>query len=179
MTVTITTRPSGAEDVPANVEHIYSIINAAYRTDKSWTHEADLVSEDRIGTEELSHLLLNNEEPIILAEIQKNPSEAAVVAGTIRIEKLPEEGEYLLGLLSVDPEFQSCGIGSKLVKAAVEYIKTELKGKKAVVWVIYTRSELISWYERLGFVGTGETKPFPMPQFLKKDVHFNVYKRDL
>ena len=33
--------------------------------------------------------------------------------------------------------------------------------------VISVRSELIAWYERLGYVRTGETRPFPMddPRF--------------
>ena len=40
--------------------------------------------------------------------------------------------------------------------------------------VISVRSELIAWYERHGYVRTGETKPFPMD-----DPNFGIPKEFL
>ena len=31
----------------------------------------------------------------------------------------------------------------------------------SVLWVISLRTDVISWYERRGYVATGETAPFP------------------
>jgi hypothetical protein len=50
--------------------------------------------------------------------------------------------------------------------------------------VINVRGTLSAWYERRGYVRTGETKPFPygderfgLPQ--REDLHFEVFEKEL
>jgi hypothetical protein len=50
--------------------------------------------------------------------------------------------------------------------------------------VIAQRAELIAWYERRGYVRTGETRPFPygderFGRPLRDDLHFVVLEKQL
>ena len=66
-----------------------------------------------------------------------------------------------VGLLSVQPRAQSAGIGTRLLRAAESHVRTELGLAASAVWVVSARDELLAWYERAGYVRTGETHPFP------------------
>lgn len=103
-----------------------------------------------------------------------------IVVGTLQIqadEHNSEEAE--LGLFSVNPAYQSQGIGGKLIRAAFDKMK-ELGYSKAVIHVLENRPEILGWYRKIGFVDTGEKVPFIWPEQLKiKDLHFLVLKKDL
>ena len=62
-------------------------------------------------------------------------------------------------MLSVWPWLQNKGIGRQLMGAAEEVARQKGIGT-IVMHVISVRSELISWYERLGYKRTGKTFPF-------------------
>ncbi|KAL1914518.1 uncharacterized protein VTP21DRAFT_8232 [Calcarisporiella thermophila] len=176
-----------------HVERLYKIINAAYRSDKGWTHEAHLVKEDRITIPELKELIADVEHKhghLLLAFLPAdstpvlNPTDAEralgeVVVGSIQIEPSPRgEDECLIGLLAVDPALQSLGIGSRLMRSAIDFARDILKKKHAAVWVLNQRPEVHSWYSRLGFEKTGEQLEFVNPQNLKdKETHMIVMRR--
>ncbi|KAK9722904.1 hypothetical protein K7432_002339 [Basidiobolus ranarum] len=172
----VTTRVATSADVD-NSGIIHAMINEAYRTDKSWATESHIVSGERITEEALKEIILNDKEPFILAELGN--SEERKIVGCIRIENLPEPKEKLLGLFSVDPEHQSKRIGSTLIAAALDIMRSQ-REERAVIWVIYSRADIITWYQRLGFYETEKTEAFPWPHLLiQKDVYFRVFKKDL
>lgn len=104
--------------------------------------------------------------------------QVTTVVGTVQIQ--PEgPGEAGIGLLSVDQNYQSRGIGGRLVRAAMEEMKV-LGYKTAVLHVLETRAELLLWYRKIGFVETGEKEPFVWPEMLKvKSIGFLVLKKSL
>lgn len=86
----------------------------------------------------------------------------------------------MLGLISVDPTLQSRGIGRMLVEAGLKHAKEAMGRKQAVVYVLFQRTELREWYQRIGFVDYGEKRPYPDVESTKEeDVHFNVLRLDL
>lgn len=139
------------EDIPA----IVSLVNSAYRGDSSrqgWTTEANLLEgELRIDAPALSALL---EQPgaILLKYLGADGS----IDGSVYLHQ-QERGLYL-GMLTVNPRLQAAGIGRQLMAAAEAHA---LAVNCACIFmnVISLRSELIAWYERLGYAKTGETKP--------------------
>ena len=68
-------------------------------------------------------------------------------------------GKLYLGMLCVNPAGQNKGTGKKLLIAAEEFAAAN-KLKTILMTVISTRHELISWYQRRGYVLTGEKEPF-------------------
>jgi GNAT superfamily N-acetyltransferase len=95
---------------------------------------------------------------------------------------LKEEEENLyLGMLSVRPTLQAGGIGKYILHYSEERAKAI--GKKFVrMTVINVRSELIAWYNRHGYLPTGETEPWIDGEHIgdrKADFHFMVLKKEI
>jgi ribosomal protein S18 acetylase RimI-like enzyme len=157
--------------VPADVSDIPDIlvlVNSAYRGEaskKGWTTEADLLDGIRIDDRSLREILIKQD-----ATLLKYISQSDEIEGCVYLEKYDED--LYLGMLSVSPFKQSKGIGKQLLEASEEYARQE--GLKAVVMtVISVRTELIAWYERMGYKQTGELKPFP------NDTRFGIPKQPL
>jgi len=92
----------------------------------------------------------------------------AALSGCVYVEKRGERG--YLGLLSVDPAWQKLGLGGQLVRASEEYFRQE--GCAGVdLRVISARSELLPFYEKLGYRVTG-TSAMPAHAALKVPCHF-------
>lgn len=140
------------EDIVA-IKHL---LNAAYRGDssrKGWTHEADLIGGD-VRTDD------------------NNVSEVMDIPGSVFLKYLDEDGSLIgcvnlqnqgsnlyLGMFSIKPEIQGKGLGKALLAAADEYAAS-LGITRIKMTVISVRAELIGWYNRNGYLPTGELIPF-------------------
>jgi hypothetical protein len=67
---------------------------------------------------------------------------------------------------------QSAGFGSELLRSA-EVFALGRGARMMEITVVNVRDVLIAWYERRGYVLTGETRPFPYG-----DNRYGVPKRD-
>ena len=151
-------------DIPA----LNILVDSAYRGEsskKGWTTEEHLLGGIRTDEKGLSQTFDN--ESITVLKYTKNDK----IIGTVSLEK--QDQKLYLGMLTVSPDLQGGGIGKQLLKAA-EVFAQEERIPKIVMTVISVRSELIAWYERHGYVRTGETKPFPMD-----DPNFGIPKEFL
>lgn len=148
----ITIDKARTEDLPTLVE----IINDAYRTDNpnAWTTESHLFQENgiRMSVSELEESFSEKNNIILKASLSDN-----TIVGTVSLTK--KEDELYLGTFAVSGNHQGLGIGKKLIQKAIEFAK-DLDKSFITITVISNRAELISWYERLGFVATGKTIPF-------------------
>ena len=141
---------------------------------------------ERISLPQLKAQLAERRDPIFVAETQSVDGEVTI-AGCICAEWArhhPEAGLSeectMFGLFAVDPEYQSNGIGSRLLQHATRFAKKEWGCKRAVLWVIKQRVEILAWYERLGFEWHGETRDFVFPDLaLREDVEFRVLSKHL
>ncbi|KAG9321631.1 hypothetical protein KVV02_006735 [Mortierella alpina] len=196
---TVFIRRAQPEEDVQHVDEIFRIVNTAYRSNAGWTHESHLIKDNRISKEGIFQILNDNVIVLLLAF----DSESGRVLGTAQLdpaernselddyksegenewaytESLPKEHLVHLGLLSIDPEYQSRGLGRQLVESALNYAKETMGRKQAVVTVLYQRPELSNWYKRLGFIDYGEKKSYPDPSStLQDNVHFTVLRRAL
>jgi GNAT superfamily N-acetyltransferase len=169
-----------------DAEVLHPLIHAAYRTSQSWTTEVDLVRGERITLPQLREQLSQAVDPIFVAEIAGG-TEAGRVVGCVCAEwakNHPDTGlgpeSALFGLLAVDPDKQSAGIGSELFLHALKFAKKEWGCLRAVLWVIKQRGDILAWYERLGFQWTGELKDFVFPDLaMHREVEFKVLVKSL
>ncbi|KAI9598064.1 hypothetical protein BDF19DRAFT_463398 [Syncephalis fuscata] len=194
------------EDV-IHVDRLHQLINQAYRGDKSWTTETHLVTGERITKQDLIEKLTTSKPPTLLAELvstDANDTSTAppLVVGTVEINTTDSLGEPatssdddngekdggnikqfsygLVGLLAVDPEHQSRRIGSSLVRAAEEYTRDQLHLSHTGVWVIKQRTDIIKWYQRMGFIDSGRELPFVWDHLLlDKTARFRVFLKPL
>jgi GNAT superfamily N-acetyltransferase len=141
-----------------HVEDICKLVNIAYRGEQGWTKETDLVEGERANeTEILEYITDPNAHLLIAVENEE-------LVSCICIEK-KDIGAYI-GLFAVHPKLQGTGLGKIILSQAENYASTELKVKKYVMVVLSQRKELIEFYERRGYVRTGDKQEYP--------VHLNV-----
>ena len=133
-----------------------AVVESAYRGEESragWTTEADLLDGQRTDSDQVLSLLARPDSEILLAESDGQ------LFGCCHVERAGE-GLAKFGMFAVNPRMQRGGVGKALIAEAC---------RRATGWgchrlemsVIKQRTDLIAWYERLGFRRTGETQPFP------------------
>ena len=140
-------RPAQDEDVEALV----ALVTSAYRGESSragWTTEADLIDGGRTDADEMRELL-----PDLLVAV-----EGGALVGCCALTARDDRGYF--GTFAVLPTLQGGGVGSALL-AAAEARALDLGLPTVEMTVLSVRTELIAYYERRGYVDTGETRPFP------------------
>jgi GNAT superfamily N-acetyltransferase len=152
-------RNATSDDLPA----LHAMVERAYRGDAArggWTHEADLLDGQRTDLAALADTLADPGQRILLA------FDRDALTGCVQLTRLDGNRAYL-GLLTVDPERQAGGLGARLIAAAEEQAAALFGARTMEMTVIRQRSELIAYYERRGYVLTGEERPFPLddPRF--------------
>ena len=162
--------------VPGDVSALNTLVNSAYRGESSkqgWTTEADLLGGIRVDEERLTELI-QKPGSMILKYVDKENK----ITGCVHLEK--KGNKLYLGMLTVSPKLQGKGMGKEFLKAA----ELEAGNQNCVsiyMTVITERTELIEWYERHGYINTGEKKPFPAgdPRFglPKKHLEFTVLEK--
>ena len=144
---------ASSADAPA----LKRLLEAAYRGDaarRGWNHEADILDGERITEKELDGLLADAEVTMLVAR------DGEALVGSVAVTRKSAVLAYL-GMLCVDPNLQSAGIGRRLLDAAEEHARRQ--GVAAMeMTVIDSRDALIAWYVRRAYRRTGETRPFPV-----------------
>jgi ribosomal protein S18 acetylase RimI-like enzyme len=159
-------------DIPA----LNILVNGAYRGEssrKGWTTEAGLLDGIRTSEASLNEMLDGLNAMIMVAQDGKD------LQGCVYLEK--QEDALYLGMLTVQPELQAKGLGTKLMIAAEESAKS-LGCEKIKMTVITVREALIAYYQRRGYSDTGERKTFPTdPKFgiAKQPLEFMVMEKIL
>jgi len=168
-------RTAGPQDAAA----LLPLIEGAYRGEGSrrgWTTEADLLGGQRADVAMLEEILVDPAQSILMA------FEGDDLVGSVLIAD--RDGTGYLGMLAVDPARQAGGIGKALVQTAERELTGRFGLDRVEMQVFWQRTELIGWYERMGYRRTGETRPFPMdnPRMglpLRDDLWFEVLAKDL
>ena len=141
----------------ADLAALHALIEAAYRGDsarRGWTHEADLLDGQRTDMEALAAIVDDPRQRMLVA---RQPSR---LVGCIQLT-LRNGGVGYLGLLAVDPDIQANGLGARLLAAAETCLATQLGASTVEMTVIRQRVELIAYYQRRGYVLTGEIRHLP------------------
>jgi len=139
----------------ADTKTIMGVINAAFRRAESF-----IIDRDRIDLEGVQSLLRKGE--FLLAD------DDGVAVGCVYLEMRGDRS--YLGLLSVDPQRQKAGLGSKLMDAAEEYC-AKAGCRFMDLRIINLRTENHAFYSHRGYVDTS-TEPFPPELNPKLPCHF-------
>ncbi len=161
-------RRAGQPDASA----LKQLIEGGYRGNsarRGWTHEADIIEDERIGADELAAMLADRSIHFLIAESDDQPIGCVAVTDK-------QDGRAYFGLLCVDPPLQSSGLGSRLIGEAEDLART-LGASIMEISVIEDRAELIAMYARKGYRDTGKRDPFPAPQ--PKPLYFRLFEKRL
>ena len=147
-----------AELLPADIADYVELVSSAYRGEGSkqgWTTEADLLGGQRLDVPMAEDMLAEADSQILLARDEQGRAVASVYV------REPEDGAAYLGVLAVSPLGQGRGVGTALIGLAEAWVAEHWGATSMRMSVINKRDELIAYYERRGYVRTGEVEPFP------------------
>jgi predicted N-acetyltransferase YhbS len=140
-----------------DIEALHALVESAYRGDsarRGWTHEADLLGGQRTDAEALREIIAADNQVILLAKDRN------CTTGCVQLSRVGDGLAYL-GLLTVDPDLQTGGLGKQLLAESERFVRDHWQTKAIEMTVIRQRMDLIAYYERRGYVRTGELRPFP------------------
>ncbi len=165
-----------------DAEAVVSLVESAYRGEASragWTTEADLLDGQRTDPASVKALILAPDSVVLLAIA---PGDEAPVACCHVARERP--GVAYFGMFAVRPAMQAQGLGRSLLAEAERMARDAWGCTCMTMTVIDIRAELIAWYERRGYLRTGERKAFPygdsrfgLPK--RGDLRFELLLKDL
>ncbi len=143
-----------------DAEAIAKLINTSYRGEtsrKGWTTEADILDGLRTMTAEVASITKRND-AFMLMGVENNE-----VVATICCELQVIAFKYTVhfSMIAVKPTLQNKGYGKDIITAAETMTKREWRVAGFHMTVISHRTELIKFFERLGYECTGEFQDFP------------------
>lgn len=175
MSTPLTIRPATLDDVPA----LADLVERAYRGEESragWTSEVDVIGGRRTDEAQLRALVAAPDGTVLVGE-----QDGRIVA-TCQVQR-HGPGIAYFGTFAVEPTIQGNGLGRRMLTAAADHARDAFDATELEITVVAQQSALIAWYGRLGFVPTGETRPFPSDPDgatpLVPDVHFVVMRLPL
>jgi len=116
---------------------------------QGWTGEMQFIDGVRISAEDMRKTLQGNDAVVLVAQHKER------LAGCIKVEQL-DNGDAEVGMFAVDPDLQSCGLGSALLDAAHHFAEEVLGAKETCMMVLDNRLDILAWYQARGYVVTDE-----------------------
>ncbi|MEO9599106.1 GNAT family N-acetyltransferase [Parasphingorhabdus sp.] len=140
-----------------DIDTLHALVESAYRGEsakRGWTHEADLLGGQRTDARALHEIIVADDQVILLAQ------NGQALAGCVQLSNVGNGLAYL-GLLTVDPTKQATGLGKQLLLQSETFVRETWQAVAIEMTVIRQRADLIAYYERRGYMQTGEYRPFP------------------
>ncbi|KAF4950316.1 hypothetical protein FGADI_8299 [Fusarium gaditjirri] len=142
---------------------LQELIEAAFRfTDAhiDWVGSPELSATFTIDISVIVDRITSDDSKFLVASDVPN---GPIIACVNVMRTAPDYGR--LCHLAVDPTLQRGGLGKKLVAYGEEYLTKDFGVGKIGLNALHTRKSLIKWYEKLGYVRTGEMTEIPLERF--------------
>lgn len=151
-----------------DVENLVTLLNRCYRSDEGWTNEAALIGGIRTTHKEMTALIDN---PNVYLFVFENPHDSDDLLGCISVDFSPinHQPAAYIGTFAVHPAVQGRGIGDTMLSAVETFAIRHAHAKKSThlpltylsMSILSHRPELLSYYQRRGYLLTGERMAFP------------------
>ncbi|WP_169392068.1 MULTISPECIES: GNAT family N-acetyltransferase [Psychrobacter] len=165
-------RQAMASDIPA----LESLLNRCYRQNEGWTNESALIGGIRTTQKELERVISDPNHYLFAFPKTENGTrdgeETGEILGCINVEMGNNDAH--IGMFAVNPELQGNGVGNTMLEAAETFAERHLNHQKSKnnaqnepspmvikLLVLTGRPQLQAYYERRGYVATGNTEAFP------------------
>jgi GNAT superfamily N-acetyltransferase len=148
-----------------DVPRITRLVNEAFRVE-DFFKAGDRTDESEVES------LMGSGEFLLLDEVDP-ASQRIALSACVYLERVPPVA--YLGMLSISPQRQKCGLGRQMMRAAEEHCRVtgcvDLE-----IHVVNLRDDLMPFYRQGGFVETG-VLPFPDDGSATRPCHFVVMRK--
>lgn len=141
---------------PVDVPALVDLVDSAYRGERSrtgWTHEADLLSGQRVDGRMVDAAVGDPTGVVLVAET------GGRITACCHLQR--RDGHAYFGMFAVAPGCQNRGLGRAVLAEAERLARDEWGMGEMRMTVIVQREDLIGWYVRRGYARTGDLSPFP------------------
>lgn len=157
---------------PDDAAQLAQLVQSAFRhVNIAWTGPDTQLNDTFTMTPEEALRMINSPNSVFL---KVSTDEGTLIACMATFKKSEELAR--LAMLAVDPMIMVNGIGGRVLAATEEYAVKNWGVKKLGLNALNTRELLLKWYEKCGYVKTGEVSPFPVEAVrglgIEKDLHF-------
>jgi ribosomal protein S18 acetylase RimI-like enzyme len=159
----VTVFPSVRRAEPADAAALAELVNRAYAV------EGFFVDGQRTSADEIARLLRTGAFLVL-----EHGGDRPALAAAVYVEAGPESGYF--GMLSVAPELQGMGLGTRLVRIA-EAMCEAMGAPTVRLRIVNLRDELGRWYRSLGYAEVG-TAPYDHRP-VKQPCHFVEMERSI
>ena len=137
----------------ADIPYVVDLLNTAYRGEMGWSNESEIVEGQRISPTQLTEYLEDSYFHLFVLEVEQH------IVGCIGLTE--HQNVIEIGTFAIQPSLQNQGFGRQLLDYAERYAREHcfLTVQMAVLNV---RTELISYYQRRGYIHTGRIETYPM-----------------
>lgn len=137
------------------------LVNRAYRGEtsrKGWTTEADILDGIRATTKDIAEIINASDQFMLMGELDQK------IVACIQCQKQAYDGQSVaqFGMIAVEPSKQNRGHGKDLIQAAEAITKREWGVAGFAMLVITRRTDIIDFYQRLGYEPTHTYVDFPV-----------------
>ena len=159
--------------VATDILELETLLNRCYRFEEGWTNETELIGGIRTNQDELKSVI-DDAKQYLFVYPQTNTGdrdgeETGQILGCINVA-IEEDCAYI-GLFAVHPELQGSGVGRVMLEAAESFVQSclpdhqvsadgEPNDKLIKMLVLNGRDKMLAYYERRGYVNTGNTHVF-------------------
>lgn len=165
-------RPALITDIAA----LETLINRCYLFEEGWTSESELVGGIRTNQDEIRSVIEDDNQHFFVypqTNSEYDNKETGELLGCINIG-IEEDGAYI-GFFAVNPDLQGSGVGTILLEKAEVLAKGYLTeqclakqkeqnntvDKKPIkMLVLKGRDKMLAYYQRRGYICTGNTQSF-------------------
>ena len=140
-----------------DVDALVALVERAYRGETSrqgWCTEADLIDGQRVDADMVRGVLADPDATVMVLHDDDG------LLGCCELRRI-DDARATLGMFAVDPARQAGGVGRRVLAEAERLVVERWGVHRLEMTVIDVRTSLIEWYERRGYVRTGEHRPFP------------------
>lgn len=156
----------------ADAADVAALVVRAYANEQGWVSDAELVAGERTSPDQV-RALIRAPRSVVLVAVHDT-----TIVATCH-PRASDRATAHLGMLAVDPAWQSRGISRRLGNAAIAYAEEAFACESVELEVLSVHEGLRRVYERNGFVATGETRPFPAHVARVAGLHFVVLRKRL
>ena len=147
----------------SDAESLAALINDSYRSEVSkqgWTDENGLIFGPRTNENQLFNMINDGKSVFLIF----SGGVDHVLKGCINVRHEAETKTANLGMFAVRPDLQNRGYGKFILSTAENYAISNWKVQKFELCVFIQRTELISYYNRRGYIDTGRRQPLRQHQ---------------
>lgn len=164
----LTIHEARLEDVQPLVELVNDAYGRSTTTEANdpdgWTSEDGILAGPRVQSRDVRSILEHPASAMLVAEPKQPQDGDGGIVGCVHVQRREDRPGRApaseIGMLSVRPDRQAEGLGSRILAAAEDHARTQQGAERAILHVLTIREELLDWYAERGYEATGERVPF-------------------